>query len=366
MDFSSYDSSYNPQASAWSVVASALPSVFDSAAISDALIQESDLLKASEAYSLPMVDVDLDADPDFQPTFLGSGASYRAYLRKFSQWEKLVAIKHIKSKVSPGSVENVPSLGNQRLLVLREIHSLCQFNSNPNIVNLLGWGQHSLEGEYQAFLVTDYAPLGSLDSFLQGSGRCLKSEHLFRICADIAEGLHAIHSKRMVHGDVKAANILIFEDESCRGQFTAKINDLGFSISLDFDEGDACYRGTDLFNAPEIRGEGSRRLRDFNVLACDVYSLGLLIWTVFKQGKFFLHGVSTAASGGDSEEHILDSVGPLKLLEYALVFAWARESGEEAQTLSEVLSACLQIEPAARLPIDCICKKLTASIPLRA
>lgn len=173
-----------------------------------------------------------------------------------------------------------------------------------------------------------------------------------------------MHSQRMIHGDVKTANVLIFEEDCGRGQFTAKISDLGFSISLDFDDQNACYRGTDLYNAPEVRGQGPRRLQDLNLLACDVYSYGLLVWTVFNYGDSFLKGLSNLLVGDSSEEELLDSVGALGLCDHALEFAWARDSQDEAKVLSEVLSACLQVEPVARLSIKTICRRLTASAPL--
>lgn len=126
-------------------------------------------------------------------------------------------------------------------------------------------------------LITDYAPLGSLDSFLRQNANRLEEDHLFKICQDVALGLGAMHARRIAHGDVKAANVLIFEESSHQGHFTAKLGDLGFSVSLDLENGNVCYRGTNLYNAPEIRGEGTKKLRDLNFLACDIYSYGLLV-----------------------------------------------------------------------------------------
>lgn len=169
MDISSQGSSNELFDHEWSAVASALPSVFDSAALSDTLTQNADLLEASKIYSLPRVDLDTDTDFEFQPVFLGAGASYRVYMQKFKQWERLVAIKHIKSTVSQEQSEDLPSLIKQRLTVLREMHTLCLFNGHPNVMNLLAWGQYDW-GDLSAFLITDYAPLGSLDSFLRETG----------------------------------------------------------------------------------------------------------------------------------------------------------------------------------------------------
>ena len=363
MDSSSYESSRN--LSVFSAIASALPSVFDATALSDILIQENDLIKASELYSLPQVALfGMDAI-SFPPVFLGSGASYRVYMRKFEEWETPVAIKHVKSRASPGDVENVPSLAEQRLTILREIHTLGQFKGHPNIVNLLGWGSNTLEGafggEVNAFLITEYAPLGNLDSFLQERGPALEFEQLLKVCADVAEGIEAMHSRRMVHGDVKTANILIFEDTPGSGQLTAKISDLGFSISLDFVDAGACYRGTDLYNAPEVRGQQPCTLQDLDLLACDVYSFGLLVWTVFKRGDFFLRGAAPSLSGDGMEVQTLDSVGPARLLACAVEFARAMDSQHEATVLEKLFSTCLVVDAAARSSITNICEMLNDS-----
>lgn len=101
-------------------------------------------------------------------------------------------------------------------------------------------------------------------------------KRLFKICTDVAKGIHGMHSQRMIHGDVKTANVFIFQEARHNGYLTAKLSDLGFSINLDFDYGNTCYRGTTLYNAPEVRAGASRRIQDIHPFAWDVYSLGLL------------------------------------------------------------------------------------------
>ena len=47
-----------------------------------------------------------------------------------------------------------------------------------------------------------------------------------RIALDVARGLHFLHSKKIVHFDLKSANILLARD------FTAKIADVGLARIL--------------------------------------------------------------------------------------------------------------------------------------
>ena len=364
LDFSPYESSRGSAEPDYSAIASVLPSVFDSAAISDALIEDKEFEKICETYSLPRVDIYNDEESLFRPRFLGAGASYRVFVHKFHQWDNLVAVKHIKSSMLHGNVGDVSALGQRKLTLLREIQSSCLFSGHPNIINLLGWGVYPTQTEWSAFLITEYTPLGSLDSYLQENGDGLEASHFFKICTNVAQGIHAMHSQNMVHGDVKAANVLIFEEPS--GNFTAKLSDMGFSTCLVFSDGcnnkDACYKGTSLYNAPEIKSQGSNRFQDLHPLACDVYSFGLLVWTVFKRGTFFLDGLSTSAVGL-SQDEIVDSMSAFQLLEHALEFARARESHGEAGMLSQILSGCLQVEAIDRSPIERICKVLDPDPP---
>jgi serine/threonine protein kinase len=209
MAFSSYASSDNPLPSASSIIASVLPSVYDTSVISDAFVREQDLVEASEHYSLLQVNMNRLAPIaySFPPVFLGSGASYRVYMRKLPQWSELVAVKYIKSKASPGLVENVPSVELQRTTILREILVLGQFKDHPNIITLLGWGQSGgnlnptnvdWSINNNVCLITEYAPLGNLQSFLQERGYILQSNQLLKISAGVAEGIRALHSRQPI------------------------------------------------------------------------------------------------------------------------------------------------------------------------
>jgi serine/threonine protein kinase len=318
----------------------------------DILIDPGDIVRACEIFGLRHV---LLLEAGVPSSFIGAGASYQVYVQKFDEWDRLVAVKYIRSAASHGNIEEVPSVWIQQATVLREIYSLCLFNGHPNFVTLLGWGIHQVGMNDNLFLVTDFAPLGSLDGFLREHSSKLVASQLLKICADVAEGVHAMHSQRIAHGDIKTANILIFEDTRNKEQYTAKISDLGFSLSLDFDEGDTRYRGTDLYNAPEIRGQGSTRLRDLDALACDVYSFGLLVWTVFKFGKFFLGDVPDSTLHGKPEVEFRDAVEASQLLEYAMEFAQSGVSQREAEILGRLFSGSLQVDPASRLPMKSLC-----------
>jgi hypothetical protein len=91
--------------------------------------------------------------------------------------------------------------------------------------------------------------------------------------ADLSEGLHVIHSRGIVHRDVKPANVLLAPAHLPTRRWNAKLADFGIARLLDESRLTATGRiiGTPGYLSPEqVRGEqvGS---------AADIYSLGLLM-----------------------------------------------------------------------------------------
>ncbi|MBM7502636.1 protein kinase [Agromyces aurantiacus] len=94
-----------------------------------------------------------------------------------------------------------------------------------------------------------------------------------RMLADLAEGLHVIHSRGIVHRDVKPANVLLASAHLPTRRWHAKLADFGIARLLDESRLTATGRiiGTPGYLSPEqVRGEpvGS---------SADIYSLGLLM-----------------------------------------------------------------------------------------
>ena len=68
-----------------------------------------------------------------------------------------------------------------------------------------------------------------------------------RIALDIARGLHFLHSKKIVHFDLKSANVLLSRD------FTAKIADVGLAKIMQQQFLSTLYCvGTFAWAAPEV------------------------------------------------------------------------------------------------------------------
>ncbi|XP_068660955.1 receptor-like cytosolic serine/threonine-protein kinase RBK2 [Aristolochia californica] len=103
---------------------------------------------------------------------------------------------------------------------LSEIGIIVHIN-HPNAAKLIGFG---VEGGM--FLVLQLSPHGSLACLLTGSKEKLKWSVRYKIALGIAEGLQYFHEgckRRIIHRDIKAANVLLTEE------FEPQICDFGLA-----------------------------------------------------------------------------------------------------------------------------------------
>lgn len=142
---------------------------------------------------------------------------------------------------------------------------------HKNLVRLLGC---SCSGP-ESILVYEYLPNMSLDRFIFDStkGKALNWEKRFDIIIGTAEGLVYLHENtksRIIHRDIKAANILL--DLRLR----AKIADFGLARSFQDDKShiSTAIAGTLGYMAPEYLAHGQLTEK------ADVYSFGVLILEV--------------------------------------------------------------------------------------
>ena len=97
---------------------------------------------------------------------------------------------------------------------------------HPNVIQLYG---ASLKPPHLC-LVLEFAPYGSLEDALQGEG-APKNTTAWRerllTASDIMKGLKYLHSRKVLHLDIKSGNVMLFEHKSRR---LAKLVDFGLAF----------------------------------------------------------------------------------------------------------------------------------------
>lgn len=152
---------------------------------------------------------------------------------------------------------------------------------------------------------TEFAAWGTLDSFfltLPEHDWPMKS----RLLLDVVEGLSALHSCKIVHGDIKMENILVFAyEEDPNFPIIAKLSDFGFCVEVsESDEHQSLIGYTRLWAAPEA----SLPLKKECLYLTDVYSLGFIIWSVCLGGRKPSDEVLTAIMDQEEKERAWTSL----------------------------------------------------------
>ncbi|KAL3368466.1 hypothetical protein AABB24_009365 [Solanum stoloniferum] len=209
-----------------------------------------------ESFQLPFADLQ-EATNNFDDKFFigegGFGKVYRGVLRDGTK----VALKR-RNRLSRRGIEEFRT----------EIEILSQFR-HPNLVSLIGYCNDNNE----MILIFEYLENGNLWSHLYGSDLRLHNmswEQRLEICIGTARGLHYLHTSRVIHGDVKSANILLDEN------FVPKIADFGTRKGTDLDQTRLSIRiiGTRGYIAPEYAMRGQLTEKS------DVYSFGVVLFEV--------------------------------------------------------------------------------------
>ncbi|KAM0921591.1 hypothetical protein ACQ4PT_006772 [Festuca glaucescens] len=145
---------------------------------------------------------------------------------------------------------------------LRREQAIMSALRSPRVVSCIG-GSAGRDGSYQLFL--EFAPGGSIADEIAKDGG-LEERAVRAYAADVAEGLAYLHGAGMVHGDVKARNVVIGADGR------AKLADFGCARMLA--TGGKIIGGTPAFMAPEVaRGEDQGPAADVWALGCTVVEM---------------------------------------------------------------------------------------------
>lgn len=135
------------------------------------------------------------------------------------------------------------------------------------------------------YLVFEYCKHTDLEAHVQKytQGK-LPEDKVRRIAVQIKNAFRVLRANKVVHRDLKLANILVTDE------FDIKLADFGFAKFLDDDEFSKSYVGTPLTMAPEIMDNQTYNEK------CDLWSLGIVIYQLlFGFNPFFSKNRMTRA-----------------------------------------------------------------------
>ncbi|KAL3526042.1 hypothetical protein ACH5RR_014414 [Cinchona calisaya] len=120
-------------------------------------------------------------------------------------------------------------------------------------------------------VVVEYLPGGTLKSYLiKNRRRKLAFKVVIQLALDVARGLSYLHSKKIVHRDVKTENMLLDKTR------TVKIADFGVARVEASNPNDMTGEtGTLGYMAPEVLNGNPYNRK------CDVYSFGICLWEIY-------------------------------------------------------------------------------------
>ncbi|PIE78795.1 MAG: hypothetical protein CSA15_05980 [Candidatus Delongbacteria bacterium] len=187
-------------------------------------------------------------------SFLGEGGMGSVYKVKDFVENRVIALKLIKEKI-------LSEKSNQRF---KNEFKLALELDHPNIVKVYNLDMYAKTNTY--FFTMEYINGDSLgDSFME-----INDNKKYEILLQIARGLNYIHSRRIVHFDIKPDNIFLVNND---GDISVKIVDFGLASILD--EFGGKVRGTISYIAPEVL---LKKEVDYR---CDLYSFGMVIYHIF-------------------------------------------------------------------------------------
>ncbi|EQC38444.1 STE/STE11 protein kinase [Saprolegnia diclina VS20] len=269
---------------------------------------------------------DFEPDTSDDPTafpwkrgeLLGTGSFGSVYLARNEYTGDLMAVKEIM--YDDDSADEVIAI-QQEVLVLRCLH-------HPNIVKYMG--SEYDEAARTLYIFTEWVPGGSLEDNTKtfGCSEPVAQTYVYQILLGIAY----LHSKNVVHYDIKPSNILIDQHGG------VKLADFGASRLLNASsvaQGKS-LRGTPYYMAPEVVKQAGTSVKvDIWSLGCSLVKMltGVPLWKSMKfqsQIALFFHIANLTAP-----PELPASISPVA---------------------KSFITACLQVAPEARPSAETLLK----------
>lgn len=198
---------------------------------------------------------------------LGRGGMGTVYLAHHRTLDVQVAVKILSpdvARVSPAAVERF----------LREARLTARIR-HPNLVGVMDTDTDGPTGV--SYLVMEFVDGPSVLGLIEQGA--MEPKAVARIALGVARALEAAHHNKVVHRDVKPANILVASDG------TVKLTDLGLAKDLEFTgklTASSATLGTPLYMSPEQVRKSAVDIRT------DIYSLGVAMFEMLTRQAPYL------------------------------------------------------------------------------
>ncbi|KAK7027603.1 kinase-like domain-containing protein [Favolaschia claudopus] len=259
------------------------------------------------------------------PTFGGGfGDIYRAIMH-----DKPVALKRMRHFLRGSDLRRIHLKFCREALIWKELQ-------NPYILPLIGIDRDSFPSSL--CMVSPWMEQGTAISYLKEHGHATVDKLLL----EIARGLEYLHSRNIIHGDLKGANILI------QGNGTACLADFGLSNFSDVTTSMSTNRGGSVYwMAPELLDPDQFEFEFTRTPATDVYAFGCVCFELYTGRPPFANlrdGVA-AIKVIMGERAVRPSGLPAMsdLLWQHVTLYWAHSPTTRPTTLQVVQNMCLHI-----------------------
>ena len=245
---------------------------------------------------------------------LGEGSFGRVFLAQNIITSELIAMKQI-----PKTSEDLLSDSE----IINEIEILKNLD-HPDIVRIMEF--YNTEDNY--YIINEYCPGGELFEQINYQFSETQIAVMFR---QILSGLAYLHSKNIIHRDLKLENILIKEIEKSRETkedlFVLKIIDFGTAKIFDKNKKIKTIVGSSYYIAPEVINKKYNR-------ECDLWSAGVILYMFI---------VGHAPFDGKTDKEIMEQVKKGNFLRNE--DRWLNASKE----VKDLINKLLIYEPEKRL-----------------
>ena len=186
---------------------------------------------------------------------IGEGGMGQVYRARHLQLGKAFALKVISPAFALDAAARARF--NQEAKLASEI-------THPNIVSVVDFGEDPELGAYMVMELVDG------DALIDEGGTPMSMRRVCDVLGQIADALDHIHRRGIIHGDVKADNIMLTAESSgARRRRVARLLDFGLARRPDGTEEEQ-ISGSPHYLAPERAAGGPPSV------AADIYALGVL------------------------------------------------------------------------------------------